>query len=78
MTVDELLGGVPKECRGKYASHFRTQEDFHDMFPLLTVEEVFNLTDQVGKTASGSYQRIKLIEHYSNINYSRTHLAEPL
>jgi hypothetical protein len=78
MNVGQLLGGVPKECRGKYASHSRTQEDYHDLFPLLTTEEVFNLTDQVSKTSPGSYQRIKAVEHYSNINYSRQSLTEPL
>lgn len=78
MKVSDLLGGVPKECRGKYSAHSRTQEDYHEMFPTLTTSEVFNLTDQVSKTPPGSYQRIKLIDHYSNINYTRISLGEPL
>lgn len=71
MNLSDLIGPIPKECKGKYSSHARTQTDFAEMFPLLSQEELFYLTEEVSNTTPSTYHRQRVIEHYTNINYSR-------
>ena len=72
MNLSDLIGPIPKECKGKYSSHARTQSDFAEMFPHLSSEELFSLTEQISDTSPGTYHRQKVVEYFSNLNHSKT------
>jgi hypothetical protein len=69
--VSNLLGGVPKECRGKYASNYRGVLEFSELYPNLSHTELVELTTAVSNTPPSSYQRIKVIDYYTNLNSSK-------
>lgn len=76
MKVSDLLGGVPKECRGKFASNYRGVHEFSEIYPNLSQTELVELTTAVSNTPAGSYQRIKVIDYYTNLNTSKETFPE--
>lgn len=74
MKVADILGGVPKECRGKYASHYRGVQEYSEMFPNLSQSELVDLTLKVSESPPGSVYRTKLIDYYSDLNYSKNNI----
>lgn len=69
----DLIGPIPKECaKNKWTTHFRTSEDFALLYPNLTSDECFTLSEQVSNTYPGTYQRKQIINYYTQLNGSRT------
>ena len=72
MTLHDLIEDLPEEItHNKWTSHFRTSEDFAHMYPNLTSDECFTLSEQVSSTHPGTYQRKQVIDYYTQLNGSR-------
>ena len=71
-TLHDLIEDLPEEItHNKWSSHFRDSQDFSELYPNLTPDECFSLSEQVSNTYPGTYQRIKVIDYFTQLNGSR-------
>jgi len=71
-TLQDLVPDLPECCtKNKHSSSFRTSTDFSTLYPNLTPDECFTLSEQVSNTHPGTYQRKQVIDYYTQLNGSR-------
>ena len=71
-TLHDFIEDLPPECTSnKWTSHFRDSNDFALLYPNLTSDECFTLSEQVSATHPGTYQRMNTIDYYTLLNDSR-------
>lgn len=74
MTLDDLIEDYPDEIKKtKWSSHFRKSEDFAELYPNLSPDECFTLSERVSDTYPGTWQRAQVIDYYEQLNGSRQH-----
>lgn len=72
MTLHDLIEDLPPEItKNKWSSHFRDSEDFATLYPNLTSDECFTLSEKVSDTYPGTWQRKQVIDYYTQLNGSR-------
>jgi len=71
-TLHDLIDDLPSEItKNKWSSHFRDSNDFAELYPNLTPDECFTLSEKVSDTYPGTWQRKQVIDYYTQLNGSR-------
>ena len=71
-TLHDLIDDLPSEVTSnKWSTHFRDQDDFATLYPNLTSDELFDLTEQVSATHPGTWQRANIIDFFTQLNGER-------
>ncbi len=70
MKLEDLLNEPLPECckKNKHSASFRTQEDYAIMYPNLTPEQLFNLTERMSETYPGTVQRRQVVDFFTQLN----------